>query len=62
VISTAGANVFPDWLLRFHEQDYVVFCAFDADEAGDSMAHALISRFPSIQRIRPSLKDWNDLL
>lgn len=61
-VSTAGSSYAPNWLHRFVKSNFQVFCAFDADPAGDAMASALISRFPTIQRLRPTSKDWNEVL
>ncbi len=59
-LSTAGARTNPRWLPAFLAQGYQVFCGFDADPTGDAMAHAMISLYPSVQRLRPAHKDWND--
>jgi len=39
-----------------------VYCGFDADPTGDGMARAMIETHPAVKRLRPSLKDWNELL
>lgn len=61
-ISTAGARPNPRWLAPLLEQGYPVYCGFDADPTGETMARTLISLYPAVQRLRPSLKDWNDVL
>jgi hypothetical protein len=61
-ISTAGARPDPGWLPGLILTGIPVFCGFDADPAGDTMAQRMIARHPSIQRLRPSHHDWNDLL
>jgi Protein of unknown function (DUF3991)/Toprim-like len=61
-ISTAGARPNPAWLPLLIAHASEVHCGFDADPTGDDMAAAMISRHPSIKRLRPSLHDWNDVL
>ena len=39
-----------------------IFCGFDADPTGEAMAQRLIQLHPSIRRLRPPAKDWNDAL
>ena len=59
--STAGARPDPLWLGPLLI-DHQVFCGFDADETGDEMAAAMIAIHPSVQRLRPGRKDWNEVL
>lgn len=40
----------------------LVLVAFDADEAGDSHAHYWLKRLKNARRLRPMLKDVNDML
>lgn len=61
-LSTAGARPNPCWLAPLIDQGHRVYCGFDADAAGENMAHALIRLHPAVVRLRPSLKDWNDML
>jgi hypothetical protein len=61
-LSTAGARPNPPWLPPLLDQGCQVYCGFDADPTGDTMAAAMIARHPAIHRLRPSLHDWNDLL
>jgi hypothetical protein len=61
-ISTAGARPNPRWLTAFIDQGLRIYCGFDADPTGDTMALAMISLYPTVKRLRPSLKDWNDVL
>lgn len=61
-VSTAGARPNPRWLPAFINQHLRVYCGFDADPTGDAMALAMISLYPSVMRLRPRLKDWNDVL
>ncbi len=39
-----------------------LYCGFDLDPPGEAMAQAMIALHPSIQRLRPSAKDWNEVL
>jgi hypothetical protein len=41
---------------------YEIYCGFDADEPGDMTGRQMITRHSSIQRLRPSRHDWNDVL
>lgn len=61
-LSTAGARPDPAWLAELLAQDGTVYCGFDLDATGEAMAQAMIARHPAIQRLRPSLKDWNEAL
>lgn len=61
-LSTAGARPNPQWLPSMINQGFNTYCGFDADPVGDAMAQAMIHLHPSIKRLRPSKKDWNDLL
>ena len=60
--STAGARPDPAWLADLLAQGDPVFCGFDADDTGEAMAQAMIALHPSIRRLRPTRKDWNDVL
>jgi len=61
-VSTAGVRSNPSWLPALLDRGYQVFCGFDADEPGDTAARGMMELYPAIQRLRPSLKDWNDVL
>jgi Protein of unknown function (DUF3991)/Toprim-like len=61
-ISTSGARANPHWLVPLLENRLPVYCGFDADPTGDQQAQLMITFHPAIQRLRPSLHDWNDLL
>ena len=61
-LSTAGARPNPHWLAELIKQGIPVYCGFDADDTGDAIAQAMIARYPSVQRLRPVKKDWNNLL
>jgi hypothetical protein len=61
-LSTTGARPDPAWLSALIAQGLPLFCGFDADDTGEAMAQAMIARHPSIRRLRPTRKDWNDVL
>lgn len=61
-ISTSGARPQPHWLSSLLQQPLPILCAFDADPTGDAMARRMIELYPSIGRLRPPAKDWNDCL
>jgi hypothetical protein len=61
-LSTAGARPNPRWLSSLIQQGFQIGCGFDADPTGDAMAEAMISLYPTVYRLRPALKDWNDVL
>jgi len=61
-LSTAGARPNPAWLAELVSQARQLYCGFDRDDTGEAMAQAMMQLHPSIQRIRPSRKDWNDVL
>lgn len=61
-ISTAGVRTNPAWLSPLLARGYAIYCGFDADEAGDAAAAAMIRLHPAIHRLRPPAHDWNDLL
>lgn len=61
-LSTSGARPHPAWLADLLAQNLPLYCGFDLDPTGEAMATAMITRHPSIRRLRPSRKDWNDVL
>jgi Toprim-like/Protein of unknown function (DUF3991) len=61
-ISTAGARPNPGWLSELVGQVQQLYCGFDLDETGEAMAQSMMRLHPTIQRLRPSRKDWNDVL
>ena len=61
-LSTAGARPNPSWLAELVDPAYQIYCGFDLDETGEAMAHSMMALYPSIQRLCPSRKDWNDVL
>jgi len=61
-LSTSGARPGPGWLRALLAQGQLIYCGFDADPTGDLMAQRMRDLHPSIQRLRPAAKDWNELL
>jgi len=61
-ISTAGVRPDATWLRPLLARGYDIYSGFDADEPGDTASRKMITRHPSIQRLRPSQHDWNDAL
>jgi hypothetical protein len=61
-VSTAGARPNPRWLGPLLEQARPVYCGFDTDTTGHTMAQAMIALHPAVQRLAPSAHDWNDIL
>lgn len=61
-ISTAGARHNPLWLGSLLQSGKSICCGFDADPTGDDMARAMIEAHPTVTRLRPPLKDWNEVL
>jgi hypothetical protein len=61
-LSTSGARPDPAWLPALIGQGLPIYCGFDADPTGDIMAQRMHALHPSILRLRPPAKDWNDLL
>ena len=61
-ISTAGARAKPAWLPNILSRGLLVYCGFDNDPTGESMAGAMIQRYPTIKRLPPPEHDWNDSL
>jgi hypothetical protein len=61
-ISTSGARPNPLWLPALFHQGYEVYCGFDSDSTGESMAQAMIALYPRVKRLRSTHHDWNDVL
>ena len=61
-LSTSGARPNPAWLRTLIVHSLPIYCGFDADPTGDAMAQLMIHLHPSICRLRPVAKDWNDAL
>jgi hypothetical protein len=61
-ISTAGVRSDAPWLRPLLSRGYDIYCGFDTDEPGEAASRQMISRHPTIQRLRPPLHDWNNVL
>ena len=61
-LSTAGARPDPQWLPDLLREGLPIYCGYDADSTGEMMAQRMIKVHPTIQRLRPTLQDWNDVL
>ena len=61
-LSTAGARSSPLWLAPLLHQGREIYCGYDADATGDLTAQAMQLLHPQVRRLRPSKKDWNDVL
>jgi hypothetical protein len=61
-LSTSGARPNPRWLAALLAEGRQIYCGFDSDPTGDSAANAMISLYPTIQRLRPRRHDWNAVL
>ena len=61
-LSTSGARPDPAWLSPLLASDLPVFCGFDNDPTGNAMAQRMIQLHPSVRRLPPPAKDWNDAL
>ena len=61
-LSTSGARPDPAWLKELIHSGSPIYCGFDNDATGERMAAAMLARYPSIRRLRPTRKDWNEVL
>jgi hypothetical protein len=61
-LSTSGVRAHPAWLPALITRGYEIHCGFDADAPGDAAANRMITRHPTVRRLRPSAHDWNDVL
>lgn len=61
-ISTSGAKSNPRWLPWFIRQGFTIYCGFDSDPTGETIAGNMIALHPRIKRLRPCQHDWNDVL
>ena len=61
-ISTSGARSNPRWLPWLIHQGFEIYCGFDADCTGETMASNMIALHAGIKRLRPDQHDWNDVL
>jgi len=61
-ISTSGTRSNPRWLPWLIHQGFEIYCGFDSDSTGETMASNMIAIHPCIKRLRPTQHDWNDVL
>jgi hypothetical protein len=61
-ISTSGANPDPAWVKSLIVESNSISCGFDADHTGDRLADKMMQIHPTVARLRPPRKDWNDVL
>lgn len=61
-ISTAGVRSHAPWLPPLLARGYLIYCGFDTDEPGEVTSGHMITRYPTIERLRPPKHDWNDAL
>jgi hypothetical protein len=61
-ISTSGARANPPWLPWLIRQGFEIYCGFDSDSTGETMASNMMALHPEVKRLRPSQHDWNDVL
>ncbi|MCD4718855.1 MAG: toprim domain-containing protein [Desulfobacula sp.] len=59
---TSGAMADPAWVHNFLRNGCEIYCGFDTDRTGESMAKKKIKQYPSIKRLRPTGHDWNEVL
>jgi hypothetical protein len=57
-----GANPNPAWLSSLIEKGFDIYCGFDSDDSGDSLANRMSQLYPSVKRIRATKHDWNEEL
>jgi hypothetical protein len=61
-VSTSGSRANPRWLASLIREHCEVYCGFDSDSTGETMASNMMALHPEIRRLRPSQHDWNDVL
>jgi hypothetical protein len=61
-VSTSGARANPNWLYSLIREHREIYCGFDSDSSGETMASNMMALHPEIRRLRPSQHDWNDVL
>ena len=61
-ISTAGVRPDAPWLSPLLARGYHIHCGFDNDQPGEAASCQMITRHPSITRLRPPAHDWNNAL
>ena len=61
-MSTSGVNPNPVWFPKLINKEFDMYCGFDSDEIGDTIANKMISLYPTVKRLRPHKHDWNEVL
>ena len=61
-ISTAGVRPDAPWIQPLLAHNYHIYCGFDDDAPGEAASCQMITRHPSVRRLRPPAHDWNDAL
>jgi Protein of unknown function (DUF3991)/Toprim-like len=61
-VSTSGARANPSWLPSLLREHREIYCGFDSDSTGETMATNMMAQYPGIRRLLPSQHDWNDVL
>ena len=61
-LSTSGAKSDPAWISILIKKRFDIYCGFDSDETGDSLANRMILLYPAVKRLRPNKHDWNEVL
>jgi hypothetical protein len=61
-VSTSGARANPRWLSSLIRQHREIYCGFDSDSTGETVASNMMALHPEIRRLRPNQHDWNDVL
>jgi len=61
-LSTSGARANPSWLPSLLREHREIYCGFDSDSTGETVATDMMALHPGIRRLRPSQHDWNDVL
>jgi len=61
-VSTSGARANPSWLPSLLREHREIYCGFDSDSTGETMATNMMAQNPGIRRLRPCQHDWNDVI
>jgi hypothetical protein len=61
-VSMAGVCVERNWFRKAIDLGYQLYCAFDNDQTGNLFAEKMIETYPAIHRLKPSCKDWNEMI
>lgn len=61
-MSASGVNPNPVWLPKLINKGFDMYCGFDSDDIGDTVANKMINLYPTVKRLRPPNHDWNEVL